>query len=191
MKEKDPNKIPAIFQATLELVGEVGLTGLKMANIAKKAQLASGTLYLYFSSKEDLLNALYRHLKSQHSYLSAASEQDLGQPLKVQLKKMWAESLRFRLAHFNESVFVEQFYYSPYLTAESREVSNQVMQYLLQVLEAGKRDQLIKDLDNALLLCLLSGFLKETVAHCKANRLEISPELIDASFMLCWDALKA
>ena len=63
MKEKDPNKVKAIFKATIELAGRVGLSGLKMSDIAKEAAMASGTLYIYFSSKEALLNELYKDSK--------------------------------------------------------------------------------------------------------------------------------
>ncbi|HEY9841748.1 MAG: TetR/AcrR family transcriptional regulator [Candidatus Sericytochromatia bacterium] len=188
MKEKDPNKIPAIFQATLELVGETGLAGLKMAAIAKKAHIASGTLYLYFASKEELLNALYRHLKSQHSFLSEPAP-DL--PIKSRLKTMWEASLRHRLDHFNEALFTEQMHFSSYLSQESKEVSNTVMQGLIQLLDRGKRELIVKDVDNALLLALLLGFLKETVALCRAHQLDLSRDLLETSFALCWDAIKA
>lgn len=161
MKEKDPDKIPAIFQATVKRVGEVGLMGLRMADIAKTAKIASGTLYLYFASKEDLLNALYRHLKTQQTFLFAPSAQEAQQPLKLRLKNIWAQSLRFRLAHLN------------------------------QMLNQGKQQILLKDLDNALLLCLLWGFLKETAHFCKWQGAEITEELIEQSFELCWDAIRA
>lgn len=199
MKAKDKKPLPdqlsdkeqAIFAATIELVAEVGLTGLKMADIARRAKIASGTLYLYFTSKEELLNAIYRKLKRDHAFLSAASEEDAGLPLRLKFRRIWELALRHGLTHYRETLFTEQFVVSPYINDESREVSSEVTRFIIELIEAGKRDTLIKPLDNALLLCLMSGFLRETAAYCRKSGQEVSPELVESTFTLCWDALKA
>lgn len=46
------------LDAALARIQEDGLLGLQMSRIAEKAEYAVGTLYLHFSSKEDLLLAL-------------------------------------------------------------------------------------------------------------------------------------
>lgn len=43
-----------ILQAVLELFMEEGLNGMKVSTIAKKADVGKGTVYEYFSSKEDM-----------------------------------------------------------------------------------------------------------------------------------------
>jgi AcrR family transcriptional regulator len=47
-RPRDENKIEVIYEATLKLVLETGFNGLKMADVAKAANLATGTLYIYF-----------------------------------------------------------------------------------------------------------------------------------------------
>ena len=46
------------LDAALELIRQDGLLNLQMARIAEKSEYAVGTLYLHFTSKEDLLLAL-------------------------------------------------------------------------------------------------------------------------------------
>ena len=53
MREKDPNKLAAIYKATLKTVLREGFSGLKMGSVAKEAGIATGTMYVYFESKED------------------------------------------------------------------------------------------------------------------------------------------
>ena len=60
VKLKDDDKLRAIARATFALVEQTGLSGLTMAAIAREAGLATGTLYVYFRSKEELLVALLR-----------------------------------------------------------------------------------------------------------------------------------
>ncbi|MEO1031212.1 MAG: helix-turn-helix domain-containing protein, partial [Bacteroidota bacterium] len=65
MRTKDENKLMAIFDATVHLTATVGIAGLKMSLIAKEAEIAAGTIYLYYKNKKDLLNAVYKNLKSE------------------------------------------------------------------------------------------------------------------------------
>lgn len=52
------DKKRAILQATLEVLREMGLSGLKMEEVARRAEVGKGTIYLYFRDKKDLLKSL-------------------------------------------------------------------------------------------------------------------------------------
>ena len=51
----------AILDAALQEFYEKGLAGARLDDIAVKANVSKGTLYLYFSSKEDLFRDLIAH----------------------------------------------------------------------------------------------------------------------------------
>jgi AcrR family transcriptional regulator len=53
--------IEAIYQATAQLVDKEGMTGLSTNKIAHKAGFSVGTIYQYFSSKDELFRAMVRH----------------------------------------------------------------------------------------------------------------------------------
>ena len=55
------NKKERIFNAAHEILGEQGFHGLSIAVVAKKAKVAAGTIYRYFSDKDDLIRQLYQH----------------------------------------------------------------------------------------------------------------------------------
>ncbi|GAB1858789.1 TetR/AcrR family transcriptional regulator SbtR [Flavobacteriaceae bacterium MHTCC 0001] len=52
------DKKRAILEATLAVLRERGLTGLKMEEVARRAEVGKGTIYLYFPDKWDLHKAL-------------------------------------------------------------------------------------------------------------------------------------
>lgn len=52
----------ALLQAALEEFFESGFVAARMADIARRAHLSKGTLYLYFSSKEELFVELIRSI---------------------------------------------------------------------------------------------------------------------------------
>ena len=62
MKIKDDNKINDIYAATLKLVKANGLAGITMQAVAKEAGVATGTLYIYFQNKDELIIRLLMYV---------------------------------------------------------------------------------------------------------------------------------
>lgn len=57
VKEKE-NRKEVILNAAEKVMTELGLYGLSIEAIAEETQLAKGTIYLYFKSKEEILSSL-------------------------------------------------------------------------------------------------------------------------------------
>jgi AcrR family transcriptional regulator len=55
-----------ILDAAFEVFGERGLAGAKLDDIAKRAGVAKGTIYLYFPNKEELFRAVVRERALGH-----------------------------------------------------------------------------------------------------------------------------
>jgi TetR/AcrR family transcriptional repressor of multidrug resistance operon len=55
------NKKESIFNAAHTVLGERGFYGLSIAAVAKQANVAAGTIYRYFTDKDDLIRQLYQH----------------------------------------------------------------------------------------------------------------------------------
>jgi len=51
----------AILEATIRVLQEQGLRGLKIEDVARAAEIGKGTVYLYFRDKQELLKALVEH----------------------------------------------------------------------------------------------------------------------------------
>ena len=58
VRKADPGKRDAILEAAREVFEERGFQDAHMSEIAERALVAAGTLYLYFESKEDLVTQL-------------------------------------------------------------------------------------------------------------------------------------
>lgn len=190
MKPKDEQKEERIYHATLELVMETGLAGLTMEKVAKKAGIAVGTLYVYFASKEELLEAVYWRIKTAKS---AIMFQDFNphDPFKIAFKKIWLNTLHNTLAYYAEDVFTEQCFRSPYISDELKQRSMTLILPLHELVERGKKEFLIKHTDNTILLAYIAGFIKELAAHSRFYSVKLGKEEIEAAFQLCWDGIKA
>lgn len=58
MRVRDPARVERIIETAAELFGEFGYNDVRMEDIATRAGVAKGTLYLYFKDKDDLFLAL-------------------------------------------------------------------------------------------------------------------------------------
>jgi AcrR family transcriptional regulator len=85
-RPKSEDKRNAILDAATRVFAERGLTAAPTSEISKQAGVAEGTLFTYFKTKDDLINALYREIK-----LELADAMMSGFPRK--------KSVRTRLRH--------------------------------------------------------------------------------------------
>ena len=87
MKANIEDKRKAVMEAALKLFTERGFHGTSTAQISKEAGVATGTLFHYFPTKEDLINNLYFEVKGD---LSRAMVKDLESQdnFKDRLKKI-------------------------------------------------------------------------------------------------------
>ena len=56
----------AIIEAAVNTACQVGLEGLSMAEVADRAKVAKGTLYLYFTSKDQLIQDAFWHCHEEN-----------------------------------------------------------------------------------------------------------------------------
>jgi len=57
---KNRPKYRQIIEGAIEVIAENGFHASQVAKIAKKANVADGTIYLYFKNKEDILISVFR-----------------------------------------------------------------------------------------------------------------------------------
>lgn len=190
MKLKDYTKIDIVFKATLNLIRDFGFSGITMAKIAREASIATGTLYIYFKNKEELINALYQSIekKSTARFLDGYNPE---QPFKVRLKKVWVNYLKNRIENYEESVFMEQYYHSPYITISQKKIAEEMRAPIHEIINSGKEEGLInKNIDTEMMFAAMIGFIREISYEHVGGRYILNTERINAAFDLNWQMIK-
>jgi AcrR family transcriptional regulator len=190
VKPKDEDKLKAIARATFTLVARTGLSGLTMPAIAREAGVATGTLYVYFKSKDALLVALYEQAKTATA-ARVLQGVAAGAPFRSRFQLMWRNLLDNRRAHAAEMVFLEQYANSPWFTDESRALSARLFKDWSNMIEDGKAQQILKDVPTPLLANAFYGSVRETAQLLSSGVLTDSDEHLAMAFGLCWDGIKA
>ena len=188
MRQKDDAKAQDILRATLDEVQAVGLAGLSVEAVARRAGVATGTVYTYFKGKEALLDALYRQGKQT---FAAFVLQDDGAPLRLAFTRMTRAVLDYLSEHEAEMVFMTQMANSPYVSDETRQSVEMGLRPISTLLERGKAEQLLKPLDTDLMMAFLHGAVSALAPHAARLPPGRREAFQDQVANLCWDALKA
>ena len=117
------DKRAALLAAALRLIASSGLHATTTAAVAREAGVAAGTLYLYFPSKEALVNALYLDLLGERHRAAVADVGSLdGAPAdpREQLWRSWHGLARWHLDHPAATRVLQQLRGSGILSAETR-----------------------------------------------------------------------
>jgi TetR/AcrR family fatty acid metabolism transcriptional regulator len=65
-RRRSDDKRERILEAAVKVFARKGYFGARVAEIAKKAGVADGTIYLYFRNKEDILVSLFDEVMAEH-----------------------------------------------------------------------------------------------------------------------------
>ncbi|MGB0384387.1 MAG: TetR/AcrR family transcriptional regulator [Ardenticatenaceae bacterium] len=189
MRKKEGNKKQAIFDATLRLITERGFHATPTSLIAKEAGIATGTLYLYFDSKNDLLNKLYIKVKT---HMAEGWTEGLSSDATIQegLELLWRNMLNHRLSYPIEFAFVEQFENSPLLDQATLEARREMFEPVYVLFAQALAKKVIKDMSKDIVTSL---FMAPIVYFAKQHIREKtmpSEEMISILYQGCWDAIK-
>lgn len=190
MKKKDDGKTKLIFLATLRLCTIHGLGGITMGKIAKEANLATGTIYIYFKSKEDLITKLYLSLKEDFAK-EVFADISYANPFKMVFKQVWSKLLVYKTNNHSREVFFKQFYRSTYINEDIKAFSFKKISPLVKLIEKGKQEFIFKDIHSNLIITYIMGFIEEIVNLNYVLNKDLSENELDQAFTMCWDGLKS
>ena len=184
-RPKDETKIDAIFEATLKLVQKSGFNGLKMADVAKAAGMATGTLYIYFKNKDVLINELFLSLKRSKTsrMMSGYNPMDSFEDT---FRKLWFNYLELSLAEPERMLFIEQFAHTSFLTKKTKQQGDQMLEPLITFLEQGMQKKIIRKMPVDLLLSQLMGPIYETIKAQQSKKLLITATQKQSMFEMAW-----
>ena len=189
MRIRDESKQEAIIDATVKLVNEIGFVASSVSKIAKKAGVSPATLYIYYENKEDLLVSTYVDIKKKVSQ-GVLKDFEPTLPIRDILKKFWLNTFDYISHHSEYFQFTEQFANSPYSTLVIKEEVEKQFQPMMQVLQRGIEQKIIKDVSFE----ILSAFVFYPITILSNSRLcqdfQITRENIDTTFGMAWDAIK-
>jgi AcrR family transcriptional regulator len=192
LRPKDDIKLEKIYQATLKLTEHFGLAGITMARIAQVAGIATGSLYTYFPGKTELVQQTYQQtlkLYARNLFQGIPDEPTV----RLAIKQIFANYLRFLQEHQAVWLFQDQYFLSSYAIANKASAASalEMLAPLVRLLHRGKQEQALKNIPDSYFLMLLLGLSHELAVAIKIGTHDFSEEMLETSFRLFWDAIRA
>jgi AcrR family transcriptional regulator len=186
-RAKSPEKRQAILQAAVREIAESGL-GASTARIAKGAGLAEGTMFTYFSSKDDLLNELYVELKTEvYRRIHAGFPHESG--LRARARHVWTEYLRWAMEKPQEQKVVVLLNLSSVVSAATRERIGAERGTVVQTMdELGERGA-FKELPKGFASSAMAA-MQEAVMEMSAKKPRQKTILVEQAFDAFWRMAK-
>ena len=188
-KLKDEQKLAAIQAATLRLVIRTGFSGLKIADVAREAGIGTGTMYVYYSDKEQLIEDVYLTTKKEIAAV-LFDPAHLSDTFQETFKRMWLAYFGFCLQQPEKVLFVEQFLYSG-LISEDLIAETEVMfipldNLLIQAQEQG----LIKKVSVEIAKAFIQGAIHEVVKVITKKEYRLIQGELEKCFEMAWGSIK-
>jgi AcrR family transcriptional regulator len=184
------DKREAILQAMLELVAERGFHDAPMSLVARRAGTSAGIIYHYFPSKDELIRALYLHVKAKMGRFLIEG-QIVDMPAEQAFKRVWINAYRFYRTHQQEVKFLDQYENSPYCggspEVEALVQQDQNIALLLNLFRPRSAGGSLKDLPREAVAELTIGVASRLAKRAKPLKTKALEEIAAA----CWNAVTA
>ena len=186
---RDDKKIEAIYKATLALVKDRGLSGITMNDISKEAAIATGTLYIYFKSKEELIKELFQECrtKSMEKYFAGI---DSGASFEERLQTVFTNIITYKITHFEVSAFLEQSYHSPFVCITDLNKKQRALDPLFELVQEGILSGKIKPLERDLIVSVMFGIIHEMVKNSYFSKKKLTSSAIHQLYVMFWDGVR-
>ena len=177
------DKREAILAAALRLVARLGLHNTPMSAVAREAGVAAGTLYLYFPSKEAMINALYLDvLADREQSMRPGSAADATATARDGLWSFWHGLARWHLDRPEASNFAQQCKASGILTEETRDVERRRHAEGLASFEQAVAAGHLRDMSLHVFWALAVGPITQLAQMSDAREIEITDDVLRATF---------
>jgi AcrR family transcriptional regulator len=182
---KSEDKRNAILEAATRLFAERGLTAAPTSEISKQASVAEGTLFTYFKTKDDLINALYWEIK-----LELADAMMSGFPRKknvrTRLQHVWDRYVNWGIANPKQRKVLAQLQVSEVLTKASKDAgSAPFVEFQIMIRDAMEQRVFQNDVPVELISKSLAALVEATIDLTVSNRSK-AKQYRDSGFQMFW-----
>ncbi len=161
LKKKQMMKRDAIIQASIKIFSQKGFHNTKISEVAKAANVADGTVYLYFANKDDLLLKAFKEVF--YKKLESVIE-------KTEMVEHGVEKL-ISFFNFHVDLFKENPYLMKFIATELRQsgdfykhfpenwIFSEYFNYLKKLIDEAIAEGEWRSVNRDILACLILGSL--------------------------------
>lgn len=178
----------AILRAARDLMGERSYDATTVPEVARRAGIAAGTIYLHFAGKQAMVNAVYRDakLEMQRRLLEAMAE---ARTPRDGFHRLWRGLFEFSRKEPEAFRFLEMHRHLPYLDAASRQVARDVFEGVAEYVRQAQDQGAVRRAPPEVLIALVFGAFVGLAKEAEWGHAPLDDESIAVSENAVWDLL--
>jgi len=183
------SKKELIFSTMLKLIAERGIHNTPMSLIAKESGVATGTIYHYYKSKNEILNDLYLEKKKVFGLVIAESLK-IGETKKEKFISLWSSIYEYYTSNPLTFLFIEQVIRSPIIDPETKEKAAIYYQEGFDFILDGIKEGNFINMDATVMMPMIHGNIISMTQMALENIEKVNEEMIQQAIILSWRAIK-
>lgn len=185
------NKVQkAVLETTLHLIIDRELQATSMSLIAKDSGVSAGNIYYYFSSKEDIINELYKAIVLFNGEFVTKSMLEVDS-VQDRFRRAWHSVIELGKQYPKGFRFIEQYSFSPYIYEQSKQEAYKggwcgpMEELYRRAVEEG----LFVSLNSHMMVQMHYGSIVYLLKSHQQNMLELTDDLAEQAILACWNAV--
>ncbi|MGH2649198.1 MAG: TetR/AcrR family transcriptional regulator [Ginsengibacter sp.] len=177
------------MKSTLELIKDNGFHGTPISMIAKHAGVASGTIYHYFSSKDEIIMELHRKIKGEMvaaMFIDGSTKKEYKQ----QFFDGWINLCKYFINNPEALFFHEQFNSSPYAKIASKKNGKGSINRFNEFFQLGMDKGYLKKMEYLLIASAVFGCITATAKYHVTGRFGFKDNDLCKIANIIWDGIK-
>lgn len=183
------DKKEAILRSTLELIRENGFHGTSISLIAKKAGVASGTIYHYFTNKDAVIIELHDIIRKEMlaaMFNNAHKKEDY----KTQFFKGWTGLCTYFIDNAGCLFFIEQYNSSPYFKMNQKKQGKIPVNKFSEFFQYGMDNGFLKKMEYNLVASVVFGGIMNTAKYHANGQYKYKDNDLCKIARIIWDGIK-
>ena len=188
-QSKIESKRSRILLPARRLFVNQGFHNTPTSAIAMEANVANGTLFHYFKTKEDLINALFKETRRSYFAIATAGV-DNEKTIKRKVRLLWYNTVKWALNRPQDFLFLQQYRNSPFLSQITRDEKAEYNVFYHDLIDHGKKKGTLKDIPTDLLYQLFNYQIYGVVNHLLQHKeFQHNSTYISMAFEFCWESI--
>jgi AcrR family transcriptional regulator len=191
VRKRNPERKEKFMASALTLFSKKGVNNTSTADIAKQAGAASGTLFLYFATKQELLDELVVSIsKAQSAHINSLIEPSFT--ARESFWAIWHGTISWFLDNLEAYQYVQQVRDSAMISESAVEVTNRQFGYYYEAIQKGFLEGSIKPYPLGLIGDVLYQQIVAVINHLSRQSDPGQRQItIRQGFDIFWDGIKA
>ena len=175
-----------IYQSALDLFSSQGIQATSTAQISKKAGVASGTLFVHFKSKQELIDTIYISIK-KNAFSDLNNNMPNDSSVELQIKNGSRKIIEYFLNNYNEFIFLGLVDNDPMVSEDARAIGFKNFEKSMNNMKQLFKEGYFREIDFDLLMQISWSTTETIIKNLKLRNLTKPSE---SELNVIWDIMK-